>query len=296
MDHDVDAVVVGVGSGGTLTGHRPLLRAGRAEGRDGARRSEGLDPGAAGDDRQDDRGGLLAGGGHRRGFRARRTAICRWCAKPSSITDAESFATARELLRKEAILAGSSSGTLLAAALRYCREQTDAQARRHLRLRQRQQVSLQDVQRLLDARPGPARPRPAGRSARPDHPAPRRPGDGHRRPRRHPADRLSAHEALRDLAAAGAGRRQGRRHHRRIRSAAGRLWPARALPRAGLQRHERPGSRSSQARPAARPICCRSSSSDHVALVSRAASSSASSPASICSTICAAASPEDAWP
>jgi cystathionine beta-synthase len=42
-----------------------------------------------------------------------------------SISDRESFATARELLRKEGILAGSSSGTLLAAALKYCREQTE---------------------------------------------------------------------------------------------------------------------------------------------------------------------------
>ncbi len=40
-----------------------------------------------------------------------------------SIRDAESFATARELLRAEGILGGSSTGTLLAAALRYCREQ-----------------------------------------------------------------------------------------------------------------------------------------------------------------------------
>jgi cystathionine beta-synthase len=40
-----------------------------------------------------------------------------------SISDAESFQTARELLQKEAILAGSSTGTLLAGALRYCREQ-----------------------------------------------------------------------------------------------------------------------------------------------------------------------------
>ncbi|MEW6168157.1 MAG: pyridoxal-phosphate dependent enzyme [Pseudomonadota bacterium] len=40
------------------------------------------------------------------------------------IGDAESFLTARELLRREGILGGSSTGTLLAAALRYCREQT----------------------------------------------------------------------------------------------------------------------------------------------------------------------------
>ena len=41
-----------------------------------------------------------------------------------TIDDEESFTTARELLRAEGILGGSSTGTLLAAALRYCREQT----------------------------------------------------------------------------------------------------------------------------------------------------------------------------
>src|SRR5206468_2379216 len=42
-----------------------------------------------------------------------------------SVSDQESLLTARELLRKEGILAGSSTGTLLAAALRYCRRQTE---------------------------------------------------------------------------------------------------------------------------------------------------------------------------
>ena len=41
-----------------------------------------------------------------------------------AISDKESFLTARELLAKEGILGGSSSGTLLAAALKYCRAQT----------------------------------------------------------------------------------------------------------------------------------------------------------------------------
>lgn len=40
------------------------------------------------------------------------------------VEDRESLAAARELLRREGILAGSSSGTLLAAALRHCRAQT----------------------------------------------------------------------------------------------------------------------------------------------------------------------------
>lgn len=39
------------------------------------------------------------------------------------ISDRESFATAREVLAREGILGGSSSGTLIAAALRYCRAQ-----------------------------------------------------------------------------------------------------------------------------------------------------------------------------
>lgn len=43
--------------------------------------------------------------------------------KAYSISDGESFDTARELLKRSGIFGGSSSGTLLAAALRYCREQ-----------------------------------------------------------------------------------------------------------------------------------------------------------------------------
>ena len=41
-----------------------------------------------------------------------------------SVSDAESFATARLLLQAEGVLGGSSAGTLLATALRYCRAQT----------------------------------------------------------------------------------------------------------------------------------------------------------------------------
>ncbi len=46
-------------------------------------------------------------------------------SKAYSITDAESFDMARQLLRREGILAGSSTGTLLSAALKYCYEQKD---------------------------------------------------------------------------------------------------------------------------------------------------------------------------
>ena len=44
--------------------------------------------------------------------------------KAYAITDKESFLAGRELLAKEGVLGGSTSGTLLAAALKYCREQT----------------------------------------------------------------------------------------------------------------------------------------------------------------------------
>jgi cystathionine beta-synthase len=44
--------------------------------------------------------------------------------KAYTISDDESFSTARIILHKEGILAGSSSGTLIAAAIKYCKEQT----------------------------------------------------------------------------------------------------------------------------------------------------------------------------
>jgi cystathionine beta-synthase len=44
--------------------------------------------------------------------------------KAYSIPDAEAFEVLRKLLKTEGIMAGTSSGTLIAAALRYCREQT----------------------------------------------------------------------------------------------------------------------------------------------------------------------------
>ncbi len=45
--------------------------------------------------------------------------------KAYDISDKESFEAARELLQKEGILGGSSSGTILAAALKYCRAQKE---------------------------------------------------------------------------------------------------------------------------------------------------------------------------
>ena len=122
-----------------------------------------------------------------------------------TVTDAESFATARELLQQGGHPrrlvhrhAARRGAALLPGA-------ATPQAGRDLRLRQRQQVSLEDVQRLLDARPGLPRPRPSRATCATSSPgamptgrrSPSAPDDT-------PADRLSAHEALRDLPAAGA--------------------------------------------------------------------------------------------
>jgi len=44
--------------------------------------------------------------------------------KAYTVTDKEALSVARDILLKEGLMGGSSSGTLIAAALRYCREQT----------------------------------------------------------------------------------------------------------------------------------------------------------------------------
>ncbi|NMG14563.1 pyridoxal-phosphate dependent enzyme [Aromatoleum bremense] len=116
----LDAVVCGVGSGGTLTGLTRYFRSNAPHVKmvlaDPAgsvlahfvRTGEMTDAGAW----------LVEGIGE--DF-VPPIADLSGVAEAYTIDDAESFATARELLATEGILAGSSSGTLLAAALRYCR-------------------------------------------------------------------------------------------------------------------------------------------------------------------------------
>jgi cystathionine beta-synthase len=124
MRHEVDAIVVGVGSSGTLTGL--------------SRYFEKVQPGLE-FVLADPQGSILAE--YVRTGQVSEVSAS-WAVEgigedfiPSiadlsrvrraySIGDEESFNTARALLRQEGLLAGSSTGTLLAAALRYCREQT----------------------------------------------------------------------------------------------------------------------------------------------------------------------------
>jgi len=123
MEHDLDAVVLGIGSGGTLTGIGRFLR----------RVAPDVQIVLA-----DPLGSILApyvrtgelvqaGSWTVEGIgedfippNADLSLVD--CAY--AIPDKEAIETARALLAKEGILGGSSSGTLLAAALRYCREQT----------------------------------------------------------------------------------------------------------------------------------------------------------------------------
>jgi cystathionine beta-synthase len=123
MQHNVDAIVVGVGSSGTLTGLSRFF----------ARVQPDCEIVLA-----DPEGSVLTGyirekhigtagswlvEGIGEDFVPEIADLTR-VRKAYSIPDKESFAAAREFLRKEGIFGGSSSGTLFAAALHYCREQS----------------------------------------------------------------------------------------------------------------------------------------------------------------------------
>src|SRR5438067_10151324 len=128
MRHDIDAIVCGVGSGGTLTG------LGRFFSRVKPRRGIEMvlaDPTGSILYEYVKTGELVTSGswaveGIGEDF-VQDIADLSFVTDAYEIDDEESFATARELLRQEGILGGSSTGTLLAAALRYCRNQTRRQ-------------------------------------------------------------------------------------------------------------------------------------------------------------------------
>ena len=125
MRHDVDAIVCGVGSGGTLTG------LGRFFNRVKPRRGIEMvlaDPTGSVLYEYVKTGKLMEAGSW--AVEGIGEDFIPEIADMSLVTDAfeiddeESFAIARDLLRKEGIFGGSSTGTLIAGALRYCRQQT----------------------------------------------------------------------------------------------------------------------------------------------------------------------------
>jgi cystathionine beta-synthase len=123
MNHKVDAIVCGVGSGGTLSGIGRYFK----------KTSPSTEIIVA-----DPKGSIIAElintGKH--------TEVGSWlvegigedfvpsicdislASKGYYVSDQEAFQAAYDLLRLEGILGGSSTGTLLAGALKYCREQT----------------------------------------------------------------------------------------------------------------------------------------------------------------------------
>jgi cystathionine beta-synthase len=123
MEGDVDAVVVGVGSGGTLTGVGRYLKKASPKTTMVLADPAGSILAPLVETGQMTEAGSWAVEGIGEDFVPPNCDLS-LVKKAYSIGDKESFSAARELLRKEGILAGSSSGTLLAAALRYCREQT----------------------------------------------------------------------------------------------------------------------------------------------------------------------------
>ncbi|HEY1065842.1 MAG TPA: pyridoxal-phosphate dependent enzyme [Pirellulales bacterium] len=122
MNGRLDAVVVGVGSGGTLTGlsrffakvapHVEMVLADPV----GSILADVVETGAHGE------AGSWLVEGIGEDFIPSIADLSR-VRRAYRIPDSESLNTARDLLRTEGILAGSSSGTLVAAALRYCKEQ-----------------------------------------------------------------------------------------------------------------------------------------------------------------------------
>ena len=124
MRHDVDAVVVGVGSGGTLTG------LGRFFNRVKPRRGIEMvlaDPTGSILYEYVKTGQLVESGSW--AVEGIGEDFIPEIADMSLVTDAfeiddeDSFSTARDLLKREGIFGGSSTGTLVAGALRYCRQQ-----------------------------------------------------------------------------------------------------------------------------------------------------------------------------
>ncbi len=125
LNHEVDAVVVGVGSSGTLTGLTHFFKKVSPQTNfvladpKGSILADYINKGVL---RTDAGSWLVEGIGE--DF-VPIIADFSLTHKAYTVSDKESFDAVRALLKNEGILAGSSTGTLLSAAIRYCREQTE---------------------------------------------------------------------------------------------------------------------------------------------------------------------------
>jgi cystathionine beta-synthase len=124
MGGDIDAFAAGIGSGGTITGIARYLKSMGSKAviiladPVGSTLAGIVNDGVPGPE------GSYTVEGIGQNF-VPDTADMSLIDRAYSIPDAEAVATVRELLLKEGVLAGSSSGTLIASALRWCREQTE---------------------------------------------------------------------------------------------------------------------------------------------------------------------------
>ena len=123
MEGDLDAIVLGVGSSGTVTGlsryfarQAPQLELVLAD-PEGSILAQYINEGVLSTKSSS---WLVEGIGE--DFLPTISDFTR-VSKAYAISDRESFQVGRELLMREGILGGSSTGTLVAAALKYCREQ-----------------------------------------------------------------------------------------------------------------------------------------------------------------------------
>ncbi len=125
MDANLDAIVLGAGSSGTLAGlsawsaiHAPDLELILAD-PEGSILTDYVNTGTF-----KDKSASWKVEGIGEDFLPDISDFSR-VSKAFAVSDKDSFHTVRELLNREGIMAGSSTGTLLAAALRYCQEQTE---------------------------------------------------------------------------------------------------------------------------------------------------------------------------
>jgi len=123
MEGKVDAIVAGVGSGGTITGLAryfktvsPTTEIILADPK-GSVLAEAVNTGTPA---QEVGSWVVEGIGE---DYIPKNFEYKLCSRAYTIPDAEALCVIRDLLRREGIIAGTSSGTLIGAALRYCREQ-----------------------------------------------------------------------------------------------------------------------------------------------------------------------------
>ena len=125
MEQDLDAVVCGVGSGGTISGLGRFFRSVQPDiemvlaDPKGSVLAEFVHTGKIAEEV-----GSWVVEGIGEDFMPPNADNLEGVKSAYVIDDREALMTAREVLAKEGIIAGSSSGTLIAAALRYCRAQS----------------------------------------------------------------------------------------------------------------------------------------------------------------------------